>query len=94
MFYAVEALLLKDELTFSKHSAVISAFAKKYVKTNIFPLNYHRMILDSFELRHIGDYGKINALDKSQSEDQLHKAQEFVNGIEEYLSKLEKKSNH
>jgi len=37
MFYTVEALLLSQNLTFSKHSAVISAFGKNFVKTGIFP---------------------------------------------------------
>ncbi len=32
MFYAIEALLLSQNLSFSKHSAVISAFGKNFVK--------------------------------------------------------------
>ena len=36
MFYAVEALLLSRDLSFSKHSAVISAFGKDYIKTGVF----------------------------------------------------------
>jgi uncharacterized protein (UPF0332 family) len=36
MFYAVEALMLDRDLSFSKHSAVIAAFGKQFVKTGIF----------------------------------------------------------
>ena len=32
MFYVAEALLLGEGLTFSKHSAVIAAFGKSFVK--------------------------------------------------------------
>lgn len=33
MFYAVQALLLSKNLAFSKHSAVIAAFGKEFIKT-------------------------------------------------------------
>lgn len=32
MFYIAEAILLDDELNYSKHSAVIAAFGKHFVK--------------------------------------------------------------
>jgi len=45
MFYAVESLLLSRERSFSKHSAIISAFGKEFVKTGIFDSRFHRYIL-------------------------------------------------
>jgi uncharacterized protein (UPF0332 family) len=33
MFYVAEALLLSKHATFSKHSAVVSAFGKEFAKT-------------------------------------------------------------
>ena len=39
MFYVAEALLLTKNLSFSKHSAVIGAFGKEFVKTEIMPKN-------------------------------------------------------
>jgi len=41
MFYATEALLLAKNLSYSKHSAVISEFGKKFVKTGIIPSKLH-----------------------------------------------------
>lgn len=37
MFYCAEAVLLTKNLSFSKHSAVITAFGKEFIKTGIFP---------------------------------------------------------
>ena len=37
MFYAVEALLLSEGLSFSSHRGVISAFGKHFIKSGIFP---------------------------------------------------------
>ena len=45
MFYAVEALMLDRDLSFSKHSAVIAAFGKKFVKTGIFDSRFHRSLI-------------------------------------------------
>ncbi len=37
MFYSVEALLLREGLSFSSHKGVISAFGERFVKTGVFP---------------------------------------------------------
>lgn len=41
MFYCAEALLWEQELTFSKHRAVISAFGRHYAKTGLLPPQLH-----------------------------------------------------
>lgn len=43
-FYAMEAVLLTKKLSFSKHSSVISAFNQYFVKTNIFPKEFSKLI--------------------------------------------------
>jgi len=48
MFYTIEALLLTQNIAFSKHKAVISAFGKEFVKTSIIPSSLHRYISDAF----------------------------------------------
>lgn len=42
MFYAAEAVLLKKNLSFSKHKAVVSAFGKEFIKTDVLPSDLHR----------------------------------------------------
>ena len=44
IFYTARALVAKDELDFSKHSAVISYFRKNYVKTGIFDVRFSKYI--------------------------------------------------
>jgi uncharacterized protein (UPF0332 family) len=57
MFYATEAVLLSKNLSFSKHSAVIAAFGKDFIKTKIFPQKMRDSLVSAFELRQMGDYG-------------------------------------
>ncbi len=37
MFYSAQAMLLTENLSFSSHKGVISAFGEHFVKTGIFP---------------------------------------------------------
>lgn len=60
MFYCAEALLLTKDLSFSKHSAVISAFGREFAKTGAFPTEFHRIIIDSRQLRERGDYDVLS----------------------------------
>ena len=53
MFYVAEALLLAKGMTFSSHSAVISAFGKEFAKPGTMPGEYHRYLLDAQEARNI-----------------------------------------
>jgi uncharacterized protein (UPF0332 family) len=85
MFYAVEGLLLSRNLSFSKHSAVISAFGKDFVKTGIFDARYHRYLLDAFDLRNKGDYGAMHEVPKEKAAQLISNAGELFDVIESRL---------
>ena len=56
MFYAAEALLLKENLSFSKHSAVIAAFGLHFVKAGHVASDFHRYLIEGMDSRNVGDY--------------------------------------
>ncbi len=56
MFYVAEAFLLGEELTFSSHSAVISAFGRLFAKEKRLPVDYHRYLINAQEKRIEADY--------------------------------------
>ncbi len=56
MFYIAEAFLWTKEMSFSSHSAVISAFGKEFAKKEIVPLEFHRYLIDAQDKRTQGDY--------------------------------------
>jgi uncharacterized protein (UPF0332 family) len=85
MFYAVEALLLSRELSFSKHSAIISAFGKEFVKTGKFDSRFHRSILNAFDLRNAGDYGSIHAVSAEKAQQTIEEARELLVAITLFL---------
>ncbi len=52
MFYIASAILEGENMTFSKHSAVISAFGRYFVQPQRFFVESHRWLIEAQELRH------------------------------------------
>ena len=89
MFYATQAVLLTKNLSFSKHSAVISEFGRHFIKEQILPLKLHRYIANAFDLRQAGDYGSMSAVSKEEAERLIKQTKEFIKIVEDYLKDKE-----
>jgi uncharacterized protein (UPF0332 family) len=51
MFYIAEALLAARGLSFSSHSAVISAYGQHFARTQVMDPRFHRALLTAFSQR-------------------------------------------
>ncbi|HHP7243546.1 MAG TPA: HEPN domain-containing protein [Elainellaceae cyanobacterium] len=78
MFYVAEAFLEGEGLSFSKHSAVISAFGREFVKSQRISTDFHRFLIEAQALRIAGDYGQPNAVTSEQAAEQIDRADQFV----------------
>jgi uncharacterized protein (UPF0332 family) len=78
MFYVVEALLEGEALSFSKHSAVIAAFGRFFVRSGKAPAIFHQHLMRAQELRHAGDYAAIDAVSFDQAKEQVARGSEFI----------------
>lgn len=85
MFYALEALLLDKGLSFSKHSALIAAFGKIFIKSGLFDSRFHRAVLHAFDLRNAGDYDTVRNVDEEQVSREIADAGELLEEIKRYL---------
>ena len=56
MFYIAEAFLVSENLSFSKHSAVISKFGELFARTGKIDPKFHRYLIDAEQIRLKGDY--------------------------------------
>jgi len=70
-------LLLSRDLSFSKHSAVIAAFGQHFIKTGVLGPSLHQHLLDAFDLRNLGDYGAVRAVDRADARQALENARAF-----------------
>ena len=88
MFYSAEAVLLTKDLKFKRHSAVISAFGKEFVKTGEFDEEYHGYLLDAFREREKGDYDVLLYQSREEAERVLRNAEKFIFTVEDFLLNL------
>ncbi len=88
MFYCAEALLLTKDLKFSKHSAVIAAFGRDFVKTGLLSQELHSYLIKGFRERQIGDYETMNLPSIEDAEEMVEDAEAFLEATRTYLIKL------
>lgn len=82
-FYAVSALLAKDDLSSSKHTGVRSLFNLHYVKSNKVPKELAQIYNDLFEKRQEGDYIDFVKFEEAQ-------VKPLISGAKMFLSHLKK----
>ena len=85
MFYIAEAFILEKELSFSSHSAVISAFGKNFAKEGGELRKFHRALINAQDLRNRSDYDLDSDIDNEDAKFQLNMAQEFIILFETYF---------
>lgn len=85
MFYAAEAALLRQGLTFSKHAGVIAAFGQHLARREKVPKHLHRYLLDAFDLRMAGDYDAPGRVDERRARQVLAWAEEFLREVRRFL---------
>jgi uncharacterized protein (UPF0332 family) len=88
MFYVAEALLEGEGLSFSKHSAVISAFGQHFAHSGKVPVEFHRRLLEAQTLRLAGDYDPNDAVTHQQAEDQIKHAEQFLDVAQKLIGRL------
>ena len=87
MFYSVQALLLSNDASFSKHSQVKGYFNREFIKTEIFPKQFGRLYNKVFEYRQKFDYVDLAIPEKELISEYIESAKEFISKIREYLQK-------
>jgi len=88
-FYAATALLLSREREFSKHSGIIAAIHKHFVKTGVLSQEHGKNLNWLFELRDIGDYGTTVHVPQEDAKQAVHAAQLFIEAVKSLLTENE-----
>ncbi len=87
IFHALRAITALDGFDSSKHSGIIAYINKEYVKTGIFDKSLSKILDTSFRLREKADYDDFFIVSKDIALEQLEKAENVINLVEEYLEK-------
>lgn len=84
-FYAATALLLREGLEFSKHSAVIASIHQRFVRTGKLDVEQGKALNWLFELRSVGDYGGPAHVSPEEAEQPIEAAEKFVEAVRALL---------
>ena len=84
-FYAVSALLAKDDMSSSKHTGVRSLFNLHYVKSNKVPKELAQIYNDLFEKRQEGDYIDFVKFEESQVKPLISETKKFLSHIKKVI---------
>jgi uncharacterized protein (UPF0332 family) len=84
-FHAIQALLKSIDQTYSKHSGVIAAFHREFIKTGIFPPELGKALTRMVKHRDIGDYSYLWELDLDQVREDIQEAREILDSARRYL---------
>ena len=86
-FYAVIALLAKDDISANTHNGVRSEFFRLYIKTGILDSSLSRTYSNLMGVRQENDYGDFVDLQDEDIRHLMTQAEEFIDSIEGLLLK-------
>jgi len=77
-FYMVNALLIKNGVSFSSHNGVKSEFHRLFVKEDIISVDNGKLFNRLFNLRHEGDYADFKRLEEED-------VQPFIDDVKTFI---------
>jgi uncharacterized protein (UPF0332 family) len=86
-FYAVIALLLKNDIRVQTHDGARLQFGLHFVKTGLFDIRFWKLYSKLFDFRQKGDYGDLYDFDAETISPLIEPVAEFLNEIRMHLLK-------
>ena len=87
IFHAIRAVLALDGEDFKKHSAVIARFTLNYLKPEILPREYSKLIANASLIRNRSDYEDFYICSVADTNALFSGAEAFCADIGKYLEK-------
>ncbi|MEQ9426906.1 MAG: HEPN domain-containing protein [Cyclobacteriaceae bacterium] len=81
VFYAVNALLVKNEIKASTHSGLKTQFSLRFVKTGLLPKNFGVLLSRVFDLRNEGDYGNLFTIEEEEIVNLFPEVEQMIDRI-------------
>ena len=86
IFHAMRAVLALDGEDYKKHSAVISRFTLSYLKPEILPRDFSKLIANAALIRNRSDYEDFYICSIEDTKRLLYGACAFYNAVSVYLN--------
>lgn len=86
IFHAMRAVLVFDNFDSSKHSGIIGEFRRRYIKTEVFPVEISKMIGSAFTIRNASDYDDMFIASRVDTEEQIKNAEYILKLVSDYIN--------
>jgi uncharacterized protein len=87
LFYAVNALLVLNNIQTKSHSSTKSQFSLNFIKTGKFDVKYGRLLSELFDWRQKGDYDNIFDYDNESVMPLFQPVEEMLSLIEDEINR-------
>jgi len=84
-FYAVMALLIKNDIETKTHNGTKSQFGIHFIKNGIIDKSYNTLYTRLFDYRQKGDYGDLFDYDEETIKPLIEPVREFLDVIKKHL---------
>lgn len=84
-FYAVIALLLKNDIETQTHDGSRTQLGLKYIKTGLIEKRFGRIYSKLFDMRQKGDYGDLFDYDKETVYPLIKSTREFIDELRKHF---------
>lgn len=85
IFHAMRAIIALDGEDYKKHSAVIARFTMNYLKTEILPRDYGKLISNASLIRNRSDYEDFYICSIEDTQKLVKGAEDFLQNVHQYL---------
>ena len=84
-FYAVIALLLKNNIETQTHEGARTQFGFHFVKTGIVDKKHGKLLTKLFDFRQKGDYGDMFDFDELSVTPLINQVEDFIQELEKFI---------
>ncbi len=91
-FFAAEAMLSRQGVSFSSHRAVISAFGRNFVLPGLLDPEFHRLLVSTFQKRQLAEYLAEPSITPAECRRVLRETTRFLERAEEWLESAERQT--
>ena len=85
IFHAMRAVIALDEEDYKKHSAVIARFSEKYLKTDVLPREFGKLVSNASRIRNRSDYQDFYICSIDDTRALVTGAEKFLESVKNYL---------
>ena len=88
IFHAMRAVIALDGEDYKKHSAVIARFSEKYLKTDVLPREFGKLVSNASRIRNRSDYQDFYICSIDDTRALVTGAEKFLESVKNYLVQI------